>query len=71
MSFHFESALFIRKPARVKLTYDSIKTVLIFILRYLFNKHPEDRGREPRLPQTFRQGPDQLQQKEESGRNHR
>ena len=44
---------------------------LALILRYLFNQHPEDGGRQPRLPQTPLQGADQLQQEEESGGNHR
>lgn len=39
----------------------------VVILRYLFDQHPEDRGRQSGLPQTTWQGADQLQQKEESG----
>lgn len=41
------------------------------ILRYLFNQHSEDRGGQPRPPQTLLQGADQLQQEKESGGNHR
>lgn len=43
----------------------------VFVLRYLFNQHPEDGGRQPGLPEAPRQRADQLQQKEESGGNHR
>lgn len=40
---------------------------VIIILRYLFDEHPEDGGRQSGLPQTTQQGADQLQQEEESG----
>lgn len=41
------------------------------MLRYLFNQHPEDGGRKPGHPPTPRKRADQLQQEEESGRDHR
>lgn len=51
---------------KVVLKYDYVSSI-----RYLFNQHPEDGGRQPGLNRTPRQGADQLQQTEESGRNHR
>lgn len=39
-------------------------------LRYLPNQHPEDGRGQPGLPEAPRQGADQLQQEEESSRDH-
>lgn len=52
-------------------TSSSTHIFCFLVLRYLFNQHTEDGGRQPRLPETPREGSDQLQQEEESGGNHR